>query len=46
VRARVAGWQVSSTSKGGRGLTGGLIFKSDGTLVASVAQEDSVRQRK
>jgi acyl-CoA thioesterase-2 len=27
-------------------LTRGLIFKPDGTLVASVAQEGSVRQRK
>jgi acyl-CoA thioesterase-2 len=27
-------------------LTRGLIFKPDGTLVASVAQEGSVRERK
>jgi acyl-CoA thioesterase-2 len=27
-------------------LTRGLIFKPDGTLVATVAQEGSVRQRK
>jgi acyl-CoA thioesterase-2 len=27
-------------------VTRGLIFKPDGTLVASVAQEGSVRQRK
>jgi acyl-CoA thioesterase II len=27
-------------------LTRGLIFKPDGTLVASVAQEGSVRQRR
>jgi acyl-CoA thioesterase II len=29
-----------------RGLTRGLIFKPDGTPVASVAQEGSVRQRR
>jgi len=27
-------------------MTRGMIFKPDGTLVASVAQEGSVRQRK
>jgi acyl-CoA thioesterase-2 len=27
-------------------LTRGLIFKPDGTLVASVAQEGSVRERR
>ena len=32
--------------QGGRGLTRGMIFKQDGTLVASVAQEGSLRQRK
>ncbi|MGY4447332.1 acyl-CoA thioesterase II [Bradyrhizobium sp. i1.3.1] len=35
----------SPSSQRGRGFTRGLIFKSDGTLVASVAQEGSVRQR-
>jgi acyl-CoA thioesterase-2 len=30
----------------GRGLTRGMIFKQDGTLVASVAQEGSLRERK
>lgn len=35
----------SPSAQGGRGLTRGLIFKPDGTLVASVAQEGSVRER-
>ncbi|OAF20202.1 acyl-CoA thioesterase [Bradyrhizobium neotropicale] len=35
----------SPSAQGGRGFTRGLIFKSDGTLVASVAQEGSVRAR-
>jgi len=30
----------------GRGLTRGLIFKPDDTLVALMPQEGSVRQRK
>jgi acyl-CoA thioesterase-2 len=30
----------------GRGLTRGKIFKPDGTLVASVAQEGSLPQRR
>ena len=34
------------SAQGGRGLTRGMIFKQDGTLVASVAQEGSLRQRK
>ncbi|MES5485132.1 acyl-CoA thioesterase II [Bradyrhizobium sp. INPA03-11B] len=38
--------QDSPSAHGGRGLTRGLIFKSDGTLVASVAQEGSVRERR
>ena len=38
--------QDSPSAQGGRGLTRGQIFKPDGTLVASVAQEGSVRQRK
>jgi acyl-CoA thioesterase-2 len=38
--------QDSPSAQGGRGLTRGMIFKPDGTLVASVAQEGSVRQRK
>lgn len=36
--------QDSPSAQGGRGLTRGLIFKPDGTLVASVAQEGSVRE--
>src|ERR1700761_3841120 len=38
--------QDSPSAQGGRGLTRGLIFKQDGTLVASVAQEGSVRERR
>ena len=38
--------QDSPSAQDGRGLTRGLIFKPDGTLVASVAQEGSVRERK
>jgi acyl-CoA thioesterase II len=38
--------QDSPTAQHGRGLTRGLIFKPDGTLVASVAQEGSVRERR
>ncbi|WP_369726244.1 acyl-CoA thioesterase [Bradyrhizobium sp. LLZ17] len=37
--------QDSPSAQGGRGLTRGSIFKADGTLVASVAQESSVRER-
>ncbi|MCP3420003.1 acyl-CoA thioesterase II [Bradyrhizobium brasilense] len=36
----------SPSAQHGRGLTRGLIYKSDGTLVASVAQEGSVRERR
>ncbi|MGY4362841.1 acyl-CoA thioesterase-2 [Bradyrhizobium sp. i1.3.1] len=36
----------SPSAQGGRGLTRGLIFKPDNTLVASVAQEGSVRERR
>lgn len=36
----------SPSAQGGRGLTRGLVFKPDGTLVASVAQEGSVRERR
>lgn len=36
----------SLSAQGGRGLLRGLIFKPDGTLVASVAQEGSVRERR
>lgn len=36
--------QDSPSAQGGRGLTRGMIFKPDGTLVASVAQEGSVRE--
>lgn len=38
--------EESPSAQGGRGLTRGLIFKPDGTLVASVAQEGSVRERR
>ena len=38
--------QDSPSAQGGRGLTRGMIFKQDGTLVASVAQEGSLRERK
>jgi acyl-CoA thioesterase-2 len=38
--------QDSPSARGGRGLTRGMIFKQDGTLVASVAQEGSLRERK
>ena len=37
--------QDSPSAQGGRGLTRGMIFKQDGTLVASVAQEGSLRER-
>ncbi|MGY4498081.1 acyl-CoA thioesterase-2 [Bradyrhizobium sp. GM24.11] len=36
----------SPSAQGGRGLARGLIFKRDGTLVASVAQEGSLRVRR
>ncbi|MGY2843653.1 acyl-CoA thioesterase-2 [Bradyrhizobium sp. USDA 4509] len=36
--------QDSPSAHGGRAVTRGLIFKPDGTLVASVAQEGSVRE--
>lgn len=36
----------SPSAQGGRGLTRALIFRPDGTLVASVAQEGSVRKRR
>lgn len=36
----------SPSAQGGRGLTRGLIFTPEGTLVASVAQEGSVRERR
>ncbi|MDA9481353.1 acyl-CoA thioesterase [Bradyrhizobium sp. CCBAU 11445] len=38
--------QDSPSAQAGRGLTRGLIFKSDGTLVASVTQEGAVRKRR
>ncbi len=38
--------QDSPTAQGGRGLARGLIFKPDGTLVATVAQEGSLRERR
>ncbi|MCK1676809.1 acyl-CoA thioesterase II [Bradyrhizobium sp. 150] len=38
--------QDSPSAHGGRGLTRGMIFKPDGTLVASVAQEGSLRERR
>lgn len=36
----------SPSAQRGRGLARGLIFKPDGTLVASVTQEGSVRERR
>ncbi|SDJ69062.1 (3S)-malyl-CoA thioesterase [Bradyrhizobium sp. Rc2d] len=36
----------SPSAQSGRGLARGLIFRRDGTLVASVAQEGSVRERR
>lgn len=36
----------SPSAQRGRGLTRGLIFNPDGTLVASVVQEGSVRERR
>src|ERR1700738_737256 len=38
--------QDSPNARAGRGLTRGMIFKQDGTLVASVAQEGAVRERR
>jgi acyl-CoA thioesterase II len=38
--------QDSPSAQAGRGLARGLIFKPDGTLVASVAQEGSMRERR
>lgn len=38
--------QDSPSAQSGRGLARGLIFRQDGTLVASVAQEGSVRERR
>ena len=38
--------QDSPNLHGSRGYARGLIFKRDGTLVASVAQEGLVRQRR
>jgi acyl-CoA thioesterase II len=37
--------QESPSSSGARGLTRGSLFRTDGTLVASVAQEGLIRQR-
>ncbi len=37
--------QDSPNARAGRGLARGLIFKRDGTLVASVAQEGSIREK-
>jgi acyl-CoA thioesterase II len=37
--------QESPTSSGGRGFNRGTIFRRDGTLVASVAQEGLIRRR-
>jgi acyl-CoA thioesterase-2 len=38
--------QDSPSARGGRGLARGSIFKPDGTLVASVAQEGSLREKR
>ncbi|MEY9981456.1 acyl-CoA thioesterase-2 [Bradyrhizobium yuanmingense] len=47
---RVDDWLLyahdSPSAQAGRGLTRGLIFGSDGALIASVAQEGSVRERR
>jgi acyl-CoA thioesterase-2 len=37
--------QTSPSASGGRGLALGRLFKQDGTLVASVAQEGLIRRR-
>jgi acyl-CoA thioesterase-2 len=36
----------SPAASGGRGLVRGLIYARDGTLVASVAQEGLIRQKR
>jgi len=36
----------SPNASGGRGLARGHVFREDGTLVASLAQEGLIRQRK
>ncbi|WP_377830660.1 acyl-CoA thioesterase [Bradyrhizobium lupini] len=36
----------SPSAQGGRGLARGLIFKRDGTLVATVTQEAAIRERR
>lgn len=38
--------QESPNARGGLGLARGLFYKQDGTLVASVAQEGSIRERR
>ncbi|MCK1585715.1 thioesterase family protein, partial [Bradyrhizobium sp. 169] len=38
--------QDSPSAQRGRGFTRGLIFTASGTLVASIAQEGSVRERR
>ncbi|MCK1589085.1 thioesterase family protein, partial [Bradyrhizobium sp. 169] len=38
--------QDSPSAQRGRGFTRALIFKPDGTVVASIAQEGSVRERR
>src|SRR6266478_4196569 len=38
--------QESPTASGGRGFTTGSLFRRDGTLVVSVAQEGLIRQRR
>jgi acyl-CoA thioesterase II len=38
--------QESPSGSGGRGFARGMIFASDGTLVASVAQEGLIRERR
>jgi acyl-CoA thioesterase II len=38
--------QESPSSSGARGFSRGLIFATDGTLVASVAQEGMIRERR
>ena len=38
--------QESPNTHGGRGFSRGLIFQQDGTLIASVAQEGLIRERR
>lgn len=46
VEAQLGVGSSNQAQRDSRGLTRGSIFKPDGTLVASVAQEGSVRERR